>query len=383
MKRTRREAIGLVGALGAAGLAGCTDGETIGSIGERTDSAETEQASAETEQASAETTPPVADADRHLAHDPDHLLEESLNGGVSKDGIPSIDEPSFAGIDETDLVDTAPVFGVVRNGEAKAYPQHIVVWHEIVNDAIAGDPVSVTYCPLTGTVQGFERGGTTFGVSGELVNSNLIMYDRENESWWPQVLATAIDGPMRGETLREFRVVWTTVDEWRTAHPNSQIMTDDTGHARRYESDPYGVYAPIGGYYASERTMFPALATPEEGHPKSVVIGARTADGAVAFDKQTLLDSRVLHGALGGTGDPMVAVADPVLSTGYVYQNPEDAAVEPDGDGYRVEGHSTAFAAAELPLDRVLAFDAMWFAWAGFYPDTGFAGEHTEAGYGR
>jgi hypothetical protein len=114
-----------------------------------------------------------------------------------------------------------------------------------------------------------------------------------------------------------------------------------------------------------------------------VVIGARTADGAVAFDKQTLLDSRVLHGALGGTGDPMVAVADPVLSTGYVYRNPEDAAVEPDGDGYRVEGHSTAFAAAELPLDRVLAFDAMWFAWAGFYPDTGFAGEHTEAGYGR
>ena len=106
MKRTRREAIGLVGALGAAGLAGCTDGETIGSIGERTDSAETEQASAETEQASAETTPPVADADRHLAHDPDHLLEESLNGGVSTDRIPSLDEPSLAGLDAPDLVES-------------------------------------------------------------------------------------------------------------------------------------------------------------------------------------------------------------------------------------------------------------------------------------
>ncbi|ESS05114.1 MAG: protein of unknown function (DUF3179), partial [uncultured archaeon A07HR67] len=133
MKRTRREAIGLVGALCTAGLAGCTDGETIGSIGERADSTGTEQASAK-------TTPPVADADRHLAHDPDHLLEESLNGGVSKDGIPSIDEPSFAGIDESNLVDTVPVFGVVRDGEAKAYPQHILVWHEIVNDTIAGDP---------------------------------------------------------------------------------------------------------------------------------------------------------------------------------------------------------------------------------------------------
>ena len=326
MKRTRREAIGLVGALGTAGLAGCLDGDVIGSIDERADSTETEQASTE-------ASPPVADAGRHLAHEPDHLLEESLNGGVSQDGIPSIEEPSFAAIDEADLVDTAPVFGVVRDGEAKAYPQHILVWHEIVNDTIAGDPVSVTYCPLTGTVQGFERGGTTFGVSGELVNSNLIMYDRENESWWPQVLATAIDGPMRGETLREFRVVWTTVDEWRTAHPNSQIMTDDTGHARRYESDPYGLYAPIGGYYASERTMFPALSTPEEGHPKSVVIGARTADGALAVSKDHLRTAGLVTVDRGEAR--FVAVYEPDLDTAVVYRDGGDH-VRPAGSDFRV-----------------------------------------------
>ncbi|WP_066416656.1 DUF3179 domain-containing protein [Halorubrum aethiopicum] len=393
MERTRRSTIGSLAALGAAGLAGCLDEGIVGSVGERDgegDAAEGD-GSAEGDAPGEGRGPPTADGSRHLAYDLDALLEESLSGGVGQDGIPSIDDPAFAPIGETSLVADAPVFGVVRGGEAKAYPQHVLVHHEIVNDTVGGDRVAVTYCPLTGTAQGFERGETTFGVSGRLVNSNLIMYDRATESWWPQMLATAIDGPMRGETLREFRVVWTTVGEWRAAHPDSRILTDDTGYVRRYENDPYGLYAPLGGYYASEGTLFPALSDPEEGHPKSVVIGARTAGGAVAFDKETLLAERVLSGTLRPSGEAAVAVADPALSTAYVYLNPEGAAVEPDGDGYRVEGNDAGGAvgseggvdADDLSLERVLAFDAMWFAWAGFHPDTGFAGEHTGAGYGR
>ena len=399
MKRTRRSTVGSLTTLGIAGLAGCLDGGIVGSVregggaGESAGSEgsgttdETEGSADGNDGSSDGTVPPTADGSRHLAYELDHLREESLSGGVGVDGIPSIDDPNFAPIDESNLVDDAPVFGVVRDGEAKAYPQHVLVHHEIVNDTLGGDPVAVTYCPLTGTAQGFERGETTFGVSGQLVNSNLIMYDRETESWWPQMLATGIDGPKRGETLREFPVIWTTLGEWRSERPESAILTDDTGYARRYESDPYGVYAPIGGYYAADETMFPALSTPEEGHAKSVVIGARTADGAVAFDKETLLAERVLKGSLEPAGDGVVAVADPALSTGYVYRNPGDATVEPDGDEYRVEGGEVGsdggLDAADLPLERVLAFDAMWFAWAGFYPDTGFVGEHTGAGYGR
>lgn len=402
MKRTRRSTVGSLTALGIAGLAGCLDGGIVGSIregggageggetGEGAGSGTTGETggSADGNDGSSDgIVPPTADGSRYLAYELDHLREESLSGGVGVDGIPSIDDPNFAAIDESNLVDDAPVFGVVRDGEAKAYPQHVLVHHEIVNDTLGGDPVAVTYCPLTGTAQGFERGATTFGVSGQLVNSNLVMYDRETESRWPQMLATGIDGSMHGETLREFRVVWTTLGEWRSVRPDSAILTDDTGYARRYENDPYGVYAPLGGYYATNGTMFPALSTPEAGHAKSVVIGARSADGAVAFDKETLLAERALEGSLEPADDDVVAVADPALSTGYVYRTPGDATVEPDGNGYRVEGGEAGsgggFDADDLPLDRVLAFDAMWFAWAGFYPDTGFVGEHTEAGYGR
>ena len=365
MRFTRRTALAGIGTLGAAGVAGCLGGGRA-SVGDRTGSAR----------------PPTVDAALHVPYEAETLVSESLNGGVSKDGIPSVDEPSFRPVDSVAEETELPVFGVVRNGEAKAYPQRVLVHHEIVNDEIGGEAVAVTYCPLTGTVQGFRRGGTTFGVSGRLVNSNLIMYDRETDSRWPQVLATAVDGPMTGATLDEFRVVWTTAAAWADRHPDSLVMTDDTGHARRYGNDPYGSYDPFGGYYARDGTLFPPLSSPDEGHLKSVVIGARTEDGAVAFDKATLLSDRVLTGAVSNGGPRVVAVADPGLSTGYVYRNPEELTVRPAGDAYRVEGEGDGFAATDLPLDPVLAFDAMWFAWAGFYPDTAFVGEHTGAGYG-
>ena len=386
MDRTRRSALAGLAAVGAVGVAGCLGGARLdpfagdgdaGSGGGSDGGDDSGDGSDDGER------PPTVDDEYHFPHDAADLVAESLNGGVGKDGIPSIDDPSFRPIAEVTYAEGIPVFGVVRDGRAKAYPQHVLSHHEIVNDEIDGEPVAVTYCPLTGTVQGFRRGDATFGVSGRLVNSNLIMYDRGTDSWWPQMLATGIDGPMAGETLDEFRLVWTTAKKWAERYPGSLVMTDDTGYVRRYESDPYGSYAPLGGYYERDGTLFPPLSSPDEGHPKSVVIGARTGTGAIAFDKETLLADRVLTDSIGGDGgEDVVAVADPGLSTGYVYRNPDDLGVEPDGDAYRVDGEGGGFAAADLPLEPVLAFDAMWFAWAGFYPDTAFVGEHTGAGYG-
>ena len=375
MNRTRRSALAGIAAAGVTGIAGCLGGGARGALNGADGSDEGGPDDG--------GRPPTVDADYHVAYEADTLASESLSGGVGKDGIPSIDEPSFRPVEEANFARGTPVFGVARGGTAKAYPRHLLAHHEIVNDEIDGEPAAVTYCPLTGTAQGFRRGGTTFGVSGRLVNSNLIMYDRATDSWWPQMLATGIDGPLSGETLDEFRVVWTTAEAWADRHPESLLMTDETGYVRRYENDPYGTYAPLGGYYAQEETMFPPLARPEEGHPKSVVLGARTEAGAVAFDKATLLAERTLTGRVGGDGARVVAVADPGLETGYVYRNPDGLRVEPDGDAYRVDGEGGGFAAPDLPLERVLAFDAMWFAWAGFYPDTAFVGEHTEAGDGR
>lgn len=103
-----------------------------------------------------------------------------------------------------------------REGIPTAHP----LWHEICTDVVSGVPVSVTSCPLTGAATGFEHGGTTFGISGELVSSNLVMYDRATDSQWPQMLATAIEGPFEGRSLREFRLAWRSVR--RSARRNSR-----------------------------------------------------------------------------------------------------------------------------------------------------------------
>jgi len=295
---------------------------------------------------------------------------------LPRDAIPSIDDPTFGteyiGDDDDDVI-------VVETTPARAYPVRILSYHEIVNDVVGGEPVAVTYCPLTGTAQGFYRGGTEFGVSGRLVNSNLVMWDRARDVRWPQIAATGIEvGGQRdtddadrflGQSLREFRVVWTTWRRWRGRHPETLVLTEGTDTARNYNRDPYGSYEPpVSGHYSTEterQPNFPLLAY-DSAESKRVVVGARTGAGAVAFDKRTLMEASVLTGNLGDT--PVVAVADEGITTGYVYANPERLPVERDGDAYVTDG--TSAPPDGLPLDRLPAFDAMWFAWHGFYPNT-------------
>jgi hypothetical protein len=221
-----------------------------------------------------------------LAHSLDEFARSAMSGGPGKDGIPAIDEPRFVPAVEADRFLDADdvVFGVVTRDTVKAYPQKILVWHEIVNDRIEGENVSVTYCPLTGTAIGFKAGDTTFGVSGDLVNSNLIMYDRATDSRWPQMLATAVEGRHKGRSLREFRVIWSTWGRWKRAYPTIQVLSVDTGYARQYGRDPYGSYNPVSGYYAQGNPpLFPLLNRDSRLDPKEVVIGARAPAGAIAF----------------------------------------------------------------------------------------------------
>lgn len=315
---------------------------------------------------------PTADERLPLSMSPAKLRKEVRSGGPPKDGIPSIDEPKFVAADDVDYLDPGdPVFGVARDGIQKAYPQKIVVSHEIVNDKLAGTPVSITYCPLTGTVQGFRRGSTTFGVSGRLLNSNLVMYDRASQAWWPQILATAIPGPWNEDpdirTLPEFRLIWTSWQRWRDQHPNTQVLSTDTGHVENYNRDPYGSYNPRGGYYVNDNLLFPALRNDDRYDPKTVFMGARTADGAVAFLKDSLRENHLITGTIGNT--PVLAVYDTRYDTAYVYRNPDKRTFE-RGDEALVADDGTRHAPDELPLARIHTFDVMWFAWAGFYPDT-------------
>lgn len=199
---------------------------------------------------------------------------------------------------ETDLNPDDIVFGVARNDTAKAYPRHILVHHEIVNEEINGDNISVTYCPLTGTAMGFRRGNTTFGVSGKLVNSNLIMYDRATNSYFPQIKGAGITGDRRGERLDQFRVIWTTWGKWKQKHPDTTVLTEDTGVLREYTRDPYGSYAPRSGYYASDNVMFPTQHEDERRDAKDVVHVFKHDQEATAVTPDRLKKDRVVTATL-------------------------------------------------------------------------------------
>lgn len=354
--------------VGAASFAGCAGGSLPG-LGEgATGSAAGPESGSESSGARDSTELPVAERQLPLPYSYEDLQRRIVPGGPSKDGIPSIDDPQFvpAGDAPDALQEASIVFGVARNGGVKAYPQYILVLHEIVNDIHGEQPVSVTYCPLTGTAMGFLRGETTLGVSGKLVNNNLVMYDRATDSRWPQVIGTAISGAYQGKSLREFHIVWTTWGRWRRAHPETLVFSEDTGYARSYGSDPYGSYTPPGGYYTSSRTLFEPLRVDDRYHLKRVVIGSRSELGTVAFVKQALRQQKLVETDLGGT--PILAVYDGRLDTGYVYRNPDGSAFGRDG-GRVTAPDGSAYAADALPLDPHYAIDGMWFAFAGFYPD--------------
>ncbi len=288
------------------------------------------------------------------------------DGGPGKDGIPSIDRPRFGRAEAADgfLDDDDRVIGLYVDGVARAYPQRILVWHEIVNDTLGDQRISVTYCPLTGTSLGFERGDTEFGVSGKLVNSNLVMYDRATDTEYPQILAAGIDGELRGRGLTEVRLIWTTWGRWKQRHPDTEVLSTRTGSIRNYQRDPYGNYNPLEGYYeADSRRIFPVLNEDRRYPLKLEVLGFRDAHEAVAIEPATLREARVL--VHEGPGGRYVIVHDPVLDTGWVYRG--DVEVDPDSVTFDRDG--PAFDGVDQ-LEPVNAFEAMWFAWAAFYPDT-------------
>ncbi len=292
--------------------------------------------------------------------------DQSLSGGPGKDGIPSIDSPRFISADLADdwLEGGDKIIGIYINGEARAYPQSVLVWHEIVNDTVGGENVAVTYCPLTGTGIGYKRGETELGVSGRLVNSNLLMYDRHSDSYWPQILGAAAAGPHAGEGLVEQRVFWTRWDNWLARHPDTEVLSRRTGHVRNYRRDPYGGYNPRTGYYAegSDR-IFPVMNENERFDAKREIFGFRTSEEAVAVDMDALAEAGYL--SYSGVSDDFLVIYDDGLETAWVFRGQaSDFPEDPSAVSFGPSGPS---APGLQELDAVNGFEAMWFAWYAFY----------------
>lgn len=224
-----------------------------------------------------------------------------LNQGCStRDCIPSIDNPKYVSAEEAGHVaDDAIVITLSYKGEYRAYPARILDHHEIVNDTIAGDPIAITWCPLCGSAVGIHRevGGviTEFGVSGVLYNSDLVLYDRATETLWDQIEARGIVGPLTGVQLALFPVSMAKWARWRAAHPDTLILSSDTGFDYDYTQDHYGKYRSSNGL------MFPVRNTDERISAKTVVFGFDLESGAVAYPESLLSEHGTYRHELGGT----------------------------------------------------------------------------------
>jgi len=179
-------------------------------------------------------------------------------GGPGKDGIPAITHPRFLRpADVHHLGAREPVIEFVHDGDARAYPLQILVWHEIVDDRVGGTPVAVTFCPLCNTAIAFDRGvgGKTleFHVSGNLRNSDLVMYDTATESWWQQFGGRALVGRYAGTNLRQLPARIVSFADFAHAHPNGLVLSRETGFHRPYGDNPYPGYDDISSppYFAT------------------------------------------------------------------------------------------------------------------------------------
>lgn len=184
----------------------------------------------------------------------DPAISKALDGGPGKDGIPAIDEPQFEQISSYKHSDSIQAIVLRDNDTVKVYPYNILTWHEIVNDTVDGRPVAITFCPLCGSAIVYDRtlpdGFTTFGVSGALAESNMVMYDRSSETLWQQSTGKALAGKHFGRSLELVKFQLLTIGEVKAKYPNAKILSENTGHRRDYARNPYS------GYEDSEDFIF-------------------------------------------------------------------------------------------------------------------------------
>ena len=222
------------------------------------------------------------------------------SGGPPKDGIPSIDNPKYVSVAEADqwIEDNELVLAIIYKGVKRVYPLQIMVWHEIVNDKIGGDPILITYCPLCGSGIAYERKingeEVEFGTSGKLFNSNLVMYDRKTDTYWQQIDGKAIVGELTGMELKEISVDTVVWREWKKVHPDSEVLSQDTGFARNYGRDPYG------SYYEDSFLFFPVEEQDDRVHPKTVIFGIELNNQFKAYKEDDLKETGVNEDQFAG-----------------------------------------------------------------------------------
>ncbi|MBI2649710.1 DUF3179 domain-containing protein [Candidatus Woesearchaeota archaeon] len=278
----------------------------------------------------------LPDGTKYIVH-PSKLL----SGGPPKDGIPSIDKPRFISVEDANkfVRDDELVLGINLNGDKRAYPFQILVWHEIVNDVVNGKPVAITYCPLCGTGIAYERTISNqpveFGDSGLLYNSDLVMYDRKTDTLWDQVTGRAIVGELIGMRLKQMPIDTLTWSDWKKLHPDTKVLSRETGFIRSYGRTPYG------DYDTSRSIYFPVENEDLKLHPKEVIFGVEINGKFKAYTEEDLKKLGKIEDTFNG-----VALIAERSDAGIVTIKNKDA------------------------NEDIIPVRSFWFAWFAFHPDT-------------
>ena len=268
-------------------------------------------------------------------------LDSIIGGGPPKDGIPSIDKPKFTNIENASTSIGGETFGILIEGETttRFYPYNILVWHEIVNDEIDGVPLAVTFCPLCGSAIAYERtiSGEVleFGVSGKLFESNLLMYDRKTESLWSQSRGEAVVGDMLGEKLVLYPAQMVQFKEVKEQFPRAEILSDETGHFRDYQTNPYG------NYNENEDMYFPVSVNDSRFPLKEIMYIVPFKERSVAFPINQLNELR-------------------------------EASIEVEGETLKIRVLSGQYLATQAGSENELpGYFEMWFSWAQHHQEDG------------
>jgi len=307
-------------------------------------------------------------------------LDEIVWGGVRQDGIPPLRNPSMlAAADAAYLEDDHIVFGISVNGDARAYPKRILGWHEMFVDSVGGVPVAGVYCTLCGTVILYrtEHEGVNhaLGTSGFLYRSNKLMYDQATQSLWSTMRGTPVVGPLAGKgiALERGSVVTTTWGEWRRRHPDTGVLSLDTGHQRDYAEG-----AAYRDYFATDEVMFaiPTFDTRLKNKDEVfTVLLASHPDRPLAISADFLAANPVHHETIEDTAfvvltDPSGAnrayASEAVTFTGY---DGDRKVRDSEGETWTMDEHALSAEDGRV-LHRIPAQRAFWFGWYAAFPHT-------------
>lgn len=328
---------------------------------------------------------------------PEPLVDPAqiLPGGPPPDGIPPIDEPRFQRASEIDWLDDAEaVLSVTVEGETRGYPVQVLTWHEIVNDTIAGVPIAATYCPLCNSGVAFDRRvgdrGLDFGTSGMLYASNLVMYDRQTQSLWPQLTGQASVGVLTGEQLESIPMIPVAWRDFREAHPDAWVLSRDTGHERPYGQNPYPAYDDpdtglpfdpgTGDERLGKKERIVAITGPSdavavvreavaEDGVLSVTVGGRAL---VVFHLEGQASALDADTVAGGAEIGSVAVFEPAIDGRHLtFRADGDRFVDAEtGTTWNILGQAVDGPLTGETLTAYPFTDTFWFTWVAFQPDT-------------